>query len=64
MSWFPIGPGSAWEPVYGFVYRATEPPLAALRSVIPPVRMGAGALDLSPIILLFALQLLAVAIAR
>jgi YggT family protein len=64
MSWFPVAPGSAWEPVYSFVYTLTEPPLAAIRSVVPPVRMGASALDLSPLLLLLALQLLSTLLYR
>jgi YggT family protein len=64
LSWFPIAPGSPWDPVYRVVHAATEPPLAAIRSVIPPLRMGMGALDLSPIVLLLSLQLLAAVIAR
>jgi YggT family protein len=64
MSWFPVPPGSAWEPVYGFVFSVTEPPLAAIRSVIPPVRLSGGALDLSPVLLLFALMVLFGVIAR
>lgn len=40
------------------VYTVTDPPLRALRSVIPPVRLGAVALDLSPLILLIGLYLL------
>jgi YggT family protein len=64
MSWIPATPGSAWEPLYNFVYRATEPPLAAIRSVIPSVRMGAAAVDLSPLILWVCLQVLFVLIAR
>jgi YggT family protein len=58
MSWIPVEPGSAWEPLYSFVHTITEPPLAAIRSVVPPLRMGPGALDLSPLLLLLALQLL------
>jgi YggT family protein len=57
MSWFPVAPGSPWEPLYSFIFAITEPPLAAIRSVLPPVRMGAGALDLSPLLLLLGLQL-------
>jgi YggT family protein len=57
MSWFPLAPGSPWEPLYSFIFAITEPPLAAIRSVLPPVRMGAGALDLSPLLLLLGLQL-------
>jgi YggT family protein len=36
------------------VYRLTEPVLAPIRSVLPPM----GGLDLSPMVLLFALQFL------
>ncbi len=41
-----------------FIYTLTDPPLRALRSVIPPLRLGAVALDLSPMVLLIALFLL------
>jgi YggT family protein len=64
MSWLPVEPGSAWEPVYGFVFTVTEPPLAAIRSVVPPLRMGPGALDLSPLLLLLALQLVSTVLVR
>jgi YggT family protein len=64
MSWIPVPPGSAWEPLYNIVYRVTEPPLAAIRSVIPGMRMGAAAIDLSPLLLWLGLQLLAFLLAR
>jgi YggT family protein len=41
-----------------FIYTLTDPPLRALRSVIPPLRLGAVALDLSPMVLLIALFIL------
>jgi YggT family protein len=44
--------------IYRAVYVVTEPPLSVIRSVVPPIRMGAGALDLSPLILFFALFIL------
>jgi YggT family protein len=59
MSFFPLAPGSPLEPVYGFLFAVTEPPLAAIRSVVPPLRLGMGALDLSPLILLIGLEILA-----
>jgi len=40
------------------VYTVTDPPLRVLRRVIPPLRLGAVALDLSPMVLLIALYLL------
>ena len=54
----------SWHPrgvvlvVCEFVYTITDPPLRALRSVIPPLRLGAVALDLSPMVLLIALFVL------
>jgi len=41
------------------VYAGTEPPLAAIRAVVRPVRFGSTALDLSPVFLLVGLWLLA-----
>jgi len=40
------------------IYSATDPPLRAVRRVVPPLRLGQLALDLSPMILLFALWIL------
>ncbi len=42
--------------VYRLLFGLTEPLLAPLRRVIPPVSFGAGYLDLSPIALLFLLR--------
>jgi YggT family protein len=43
------------HPVIRILHRITEPVLAPLRRVIPPV---GGALDISPIVALFALEIL------
>ena len=47
----------SWRPS-GFVlvlceiiYSITDPPLRAIRSVLPPIRIGMVALDLSPLVL-------------
>lgn len=40
------------------IYAVTDPPLRSLRRVIPPIRLGGAALDLSPMVLLFALYIL------
>lgn len=50
MSWVPPTPGTTYESVYQAFDRVTEPVLAPIRAVLPPVRMGAMALDLSPIV--------------
>jgi YggT family protein len=51
----------SWRP-RGFVavlceaiFTVTDPPLRALRTVIPPIRMGGAMLDLSPMVLLIGL---------
>jgi YggT family protein len=59
LSWFPTSPGSALGPVNQFLYSVTEPVLGPVRRILPPVRMGAVGLDLSPFIVLVGLQILA-----
>jgi len=53
-----------WRP-RGFVavlceglYSITDPPLRAVRGVIPPLRLGAVMLDLSPMILIIGIYIL------
>lgn len=58
LSWFPIAPGSPMEMVASVLYALTEPVLGPLRRAIPPVRMGAMALDLSPLIVFFGISIL------
>ena len=57
LSWFPPG-GSVLESTRRFTELATEWLLAPLRRVLPPVRLGASALDLSPLVALIGVQLL------
>lgn len=40
------------------LYSITDPPLRAVRRVIPPLRLGAVMLDLSPMILLIGIVIL------
>jgi YggT family protein len=40
------------------IYTMTEPPLRALRKVIPPLRLGGVSVDLSFMVLFFAVYLL------
>ena len=52
--------------IYGALYDLTEPVLRPLRRLIPPLRLGAAALDLSVLvafILIFLLQQLVVTLA-
>ena len=41
-----------------FLFGVTEPVLAPLRALLPPVRFGAVGIDLSPIIVFFGLNIL------
>jgi YggT family protein len=60
MSWFP--PSSSRSPmalVQSWLYKMTEPVLGPIRRTLPPM----GGLDLSPMLLLIALQILGKALA-
>lgn len=50
-SWVPHG---FWLVVCEGVYTVTDPPIRLLRRVIPPLRFGGVSLDLSFIVLFFA----------
>ncbi len=47
---------------YDALSRGVEPILRPIRNVIPPVRIGGAALDLSPLVLFFGLILLDIVI--
>jgi len=53
----------SWEPkgpivlVLEATYSVTDPPLKALRRVIPPLRIGSVALDLGFLVLIIAVQI-------
>ena len=56
--------GRRWQPGRGaaatmeVVWSVTDPPLKALRRVIPPLRLGTVSLDLSSLVLLVILYVL------
>lgn len=54
-SWRPSGVAAVGLEV---VYSATDPPLKALRRVIPPLRLGNFSIDLGFMVLLFVVFLL------
>jgi YggT family protein len=57
-SWFPTPTSGAMRSIMDIVYAVTEPVLRPLRRILPPVRLGAMALDLSPIIVFVVIQIL------
>ena len=56
LSWVPRMPYNRWlNAGVKFVSDVTDPYLNLFRRVLPPVRLGPGALDLSPIVATFVL---------
>lgn len=58
MSYVRVVPGTPLASVSSVLFSLTEPVLAPLRNAIPPVRLGAAAIDLSPIIVFVAIRLI------
>lgn len=56
--WYRPTPGTAYAQVYDFFESVTEPVLAPVRAMLPPMRMGGMGLDLSPIVVFLGGQLL------
>ncbi len=56
LSWFPIPAEGLMASIFSVLYALTEPVLGPLRRALPPVGLGGMGLDLSPIIVIFALQ--------
>lgn len=59
LSWFPMGYDSPLLPVMRVLTGLTDPVLLPLRRNLPPVQLGGLALDLSPIIVIIGIQVLA-----
>ncbi len=64
LSWFPLRSGTPIYTLYTYIYDVTEPYLRLFRRILPPVRMGNAALDLSPIIGLVLLIVLEQVLSR
>ena len=65
MSWVPRVPYYRWlDATLNFVREVTDPYLNLFRRFLPPVRLGPGALDLSPIVATFVLLLAGGALIR
>jgi YggT family protein len=58
LSWIPTSSTHPLGRVNLFLDRIIYPVILPLRRVIPPLRLGGGMLDLSPIVLLIGLRLL------
>lgn len=59
LEWAPVADDHPVGKVRRFFRLLTQPLLGPLRALIPPVRLGSVAVDLSPLILILGLNLLA-----
>jgi YggT family protein len=57
LSWFPASEG-LFMTIQRLVFNSTEWIMGPLRRVLPPVRLGAAALDLSPLVILLGITVL------
>jgi YggT family protein len=58
LSWFPPPRAGIGRRLFEIVFELTEPALRLVRGLLPPVRMGAVGLDLSPIVIFIFLGIL------
>ena len=59
-SWLPIGFDSPLRPIVDGLYRITEPVLAPIRRILPPL----GGFDLSVLIVIIVIQFVLIPIVR
>ena len=57
LSWFQAPRGSVLDRINQVLTVATEPVLAPLRKIIPPIRVGGTSLDLSILVLFVVIQM-------
>jgi YggT family protein len=57
-TWFPIDPWTKMARVVRGLARVTDPVLVPMRRILPPLRIGAGAIDLSPIVVFVILEII------
>lgn len=57
LSWVPNVPDPI-APLARVVYQLTDPVLNPVRGLLPPIRTGSMAIDLSPILVFIAIQLI------
>jgi YggT family protein len=62
MSWFPPPLSGFGRTLWDIVHDLTEPVLGLVRGLLPPGRMGALGLDLSPIVVFVALGVIQAAL--
>jgi YggT family protein len=58
LSWFPTRSGSALIPVQRALAAVTEPVLRPIRRILPPVRAGGMAIDLSILVVIVVCEII------
>ena len=64
LSWFPTRPGSALIPVQRALAVVTEPVLRPIRRILPPVRAGGMAIDLSILVVILVAEIIVIPLLR
>ncbi len=64
LSWFPVRPGSALIPVQRALAAVTEPVLRPIRRILPPVRAGGMAIDLSILVVILVAEIVVIPLLR
>jgi YggT family protein len=65
LTWIPRIPYNVWsDRALTWLREVTNPYLGLFRRIIPPVRIGPGALDLSPIVAIIVLQIVGSIVVR
>ena len=62
-TWFPPPVSGPMRTVYNLLVDVTEPVLRPVRRLIPPIRLGMMALDLSPILVFIVIQVIRTSLA-
>lgn len=57
LSFFPTTPRSTLESIKSALYQVTDPVLAPIRRVMPPIGVGGAGLDLSPMIVFLGISI-------
>jgi YggT family protein len=64
LSWFPVHPGSPVVGIQRALGMVTEPVLRPIRRILPPLRAGGMAIDLSIIVVILAAQIIVIPLLR
>ena len=64
LSWLPVRPGSPLIPVLRVLDGITEPVLRPIRRILPPIRAGGAAIDLSILLVILIAEIVVIPILR